>query len=428
MRRALAVLAVIGLIAVGAWAYTRPSDTVAAPSPSPTPVVAPATASATATPPPPPSPSPTATGVPFPTFAPALSVGDVKIGLAAARPSSADVSYLVVQGDVHWVTLLDLSAKQARTVAEVAFVRPPGAPREPSVRTSWTADGRRLLLTVTDTAGRMHLVLVDVEHATARALRTVDAHPDTVISPDGSRFAFSDMSADPARRGVWIGDTGTDAVRRVIADDPQRVTGPPSPLAFSPDGTQLAVRVDFNAGDTGIAIVRSDPPAEARVDPATRTVTDSTFLERGSDFDWLGAPEDAWAWEGVTHVGGVNTVYAYDLRTGSGTVVYKPVVGFILQEMRRSPRLDRFVTVERGGVIGEARGAITVRTRAGAATKVADVTLVGPSRVWWSPDGSRLYAIFGGDDSVGGVGDLLSDEGILNFCVRAPTAPGFVCP
>ena len=55
-----------------------------------------------------------------------------------------------------------------------------------------------------------------------------------------------------------------------------------------------------------------------------------------------------------------------------------------------------------------------------AVRQIASSPFIGD--VWWSGDGQRVYAIGGGDDSVGGVSDLLSGKAVTTFCRRGDIA------
>lgn len=422
MPRALAVLLVIGLIVVGAWAYLRPAAPAAAPSASPT-----ATATATAalaSPAPAATPAASASPTPSPTATPTafgqpLTTGGVTVRTAPAR-LGADFRYVTTRestGTKHWVVLLDLAGRRAHYVAEVEIAVPAGSQAAPSIAVSPSADGRSVLVAATEPDGLTQLFRLTVEAGQARHLRELDQFSTVAMSPDGSRFAFTDVSQEATRHGLWVDTVAGGASRRLISSSPLRSGGPARPLAFSPDGGQLATVVAFGPGDTGIAIVTIGG-AEARINDQSRTVEGATMLERGAAFDWRGAPGDAWAWESRDAGGGTNAVYTYDTQTAAGTLVYRPADGIVLAEVQRSPKLDRFATLERTGVARAAPGNVWVRTRAGSATKAADVGEAGPHSVWWSPDGSRLYAIVMGDDSVAGVVDLLTGEAIVTYCVR----------
>jgi Tol biopolymer transport system component len=344
---------------------------------------------------------------------------------AAGAPLSADFRYVTTRegtGTKHWVVLLDLAGRRAHYVAEVEIAVPPGSQAAPAIAVSPSADGRAVLLAATEPAGRTQLFHLAVEPGQVRALRALDQFTTAVLSPDGSRFAFTDLSV--ANPGLWVDTIAGGAARRVIASSPLRSGGPARPVAFSPDGTQLAAVVTFGPGDNGIALVATTG-TEARINDQARSVEGAVLLERGTAFDWRGAPGDAWAWEGADASGGSNAVNSYDTRTAAGTLVYRPGAGFVLAEVQRSPRLDRFATLERAGTAHAAPGAVWVRTRAGGATKAADVDEAGPRSVWWSPDGARLYAIVSGDDSVAAVVDVLTGEAIVTYCVRN-AGPGCV--
>ena len=66
-----------------------------------------------------------------------------------------------------------------------------------------------------------------------------------------------------------------------------------------------------------------------------------------------------------------------------------------------------------------------LRGQDGSAGKLGDIALVVD--MWWSKDGSRLFALTGGDDSIGGVTDLLTGKGVMQFCKRGGGAPPAPC-
>lgn len=426
MRKALAALVVVVLIAVGAWAYTRPAAPAAAPSPSPT---ATATAAAVASPTAAASPTASASPTPSPTatatvFGRPVTTGAVTVRTAPARLSD-DFRYVATRestGRTHWIVLLDLAGRRAHYVAEIEIRVPAGSEATPEIAVSPSADGRALLLAASAPDGPTQLFHVAVEGGLVRHLRELDQFSAVALSPDGSRFAFTDASQEASRHGLWVDTIAGGASRRLIASSPLRSSGPARPAAFSTDGTQLAAVVTFGPGDSAIAIVAT-AGAEARIIDQGRAVEGATLLERGSLFDWAGAPADAWAWNAPSESGGSNAVDSYDVRTAQRTLVYQPAGAQVLRQVDRHPDLDRFVTQEHEGVQGA--GAIWVRTRQGGATKVADVGEGGPRLPWWSPDGSRLYALRGEDDSVGTVVDVLTGEVIVDYCIRN-AGPGCV--
>jgi len=66
-----------------------------------------------------------------------------------------------------------------------------------------------------------------------------------------------------------------------------------------------------------------------------------------------------------------------------------------------------------------------LRGRDGYARKLGDAGFV--VETWWSRDGSRLFARVGGDDSVGGITDLLTGNRIMQFCLRGGGPPPAPC-
>lgn len=419
MRRALALVAVVVLVALAAWTLTRPASPVASPSPTPS-------ATSTAADSPTPAASPTSTGSPGPTptgtaipFGAPVTEGDVTVR-AIGRSSGPDFRYIVTgqgSGTNFWIVLLDLGGKTAQTLAQIDVVVPQGSQAVASVEVSSTSSGDRVLVAATEADGSTHLFLIEARQGAVRRLASHSTLSVAVIAADGSRYAHTDTSDDPRRAGLWVTSTNGGQNERVVADDPATSPGRPRPIAFSPDNTQIAAVVDVADQRSGVLIAPSGGGEVNEVGAGG-----GVLLEPGAEFSWGGAPGDAWAWEGVGDLGGgANAIHSFDTRTGEGTLVYRPAQGSAMHQAGRSPRLDRFFTHEGPGVIGAGPGAIWVRTRDGAATKVRDVGMTGPSRAWWSYDGTKLYAFSGGDDSVGNVVELFSGEGVVHYCLRGPT-------
>jgi hypothetical protein len=56
-----------------------------------------------------------------------------------------------------------------------------------------------------------------------------------------------------------------------------------------------------------------------------------------------------------------------------------------------------------------------------APAKLVESLMIGPP--WWSRDGSRLFALVGGDDSQGAVIDVLSRRTVVSYCRRSLAPP-----
>ena len=89
------------------------------------------------------------------------------------------------------------------------------------------------------------------------------------------------------------------------------------------------------------------------------------------------------------------------------------------------PTGDRFALLQ--GAFGRGPGAANtmwVRRLDGTATKVAESGFL--SDPWWSRDGTKLFSITGGDDSTGGISNLLGTGGGTAFCRRGGIPPGCI--
>jgi len=366
------------------------------------------------------------------TAAASRAVGEVSVRMGKVTAAS-EFRYVVSGGaDTFRVILLDLGAGAATEVATVS-VGAGGNPADgPYLFTSASRDGRAVLLTVNVPGARSTVLLLRPEAGDARELYRGSPFDRAVISADGTRYALSRAADDPAVNGVWVGTLGAGAPRRLVADDPSASGAPPVPVAFAPDGQTLAVRV--NAGD-GVSEVYLIPvaAAEGRVardlDPV-RIVGGDALAVGGANVDF-GDGREILVWTGQNPFGGANLVSLFDRETRRRTELYRPprptsqATEVTIADAAWHPRRDRFVTVERQFCCGaNLPSGVFVRGRDGTAREVARGAFF--LEVWWSRDGSRLFATTGGDDSTGSVSDLLTGTVVARYCLRGPGPPP--CP
>ncbi len=335
----------------------------------------------------------------------------------------AEFRYLVLGGDNEFrVVLLDLDAGKASEVAAVRLARAASAPALTYALLSSSADGRAVLLLVVVPEAQSSVFLLRPESGDARALvRGAVARAE--ISPDGARFAVGRNDPDRSLAGLWVGTVADGAARRLVADDPQLAGSPPVPYAFSPDGSLLVFGLGL--GETGYrATLIPVSAAEARVD---RSSGDARLV--GGEATALGpvsgaafrTPQEIFLWSSRSLFGGESVAYTYDLATKRATELYRPSADTLLGPAAFRPRAAEYATVERPICCGVGLGTVWLRGRDGSARKLGEWTFLG--EVWWSRDGSRLFATMGGDDATGEVTDLLTGRGVMRFCRRGG-APG----
>jgi hypothetical protein len=321
------------------------------------------------------------------------------------------------------LTLLDLAAGAATDVATIHVAGAFHTDAQPYVSVSASADGSVVLLAlnVPDRDGAVFLVRPDAAQATSIVGGT---SLTAVVSGDGRMLAVG-RSSGPAT-GLWIGPTG-GTLRRLIADDPSAVGSPPTPFAFSPDDSLVAVGI--GAGDTGpSAVVVQTNAAEARVDRLTgaarlagAAMTDTSGVRGAAFFD----DRQLFVWSSRGAFGGNAGVFSYDVRAQRTVAVYRPGADSAIAYAAARPGTDQFATIE-GEPFRFADLTGWLRGRDGSARSLGDLgALVG--EVWWSPDGSKLYEIVGGDDSVGGVRELVTGRGGMAFCKRGGGPPPAPC-
>jgi Tol biopolymer transport system component len=336
------------------------------------------------------------------------------------------------QGESFRILLFDEERAQPPVVVLTSGRQlvPPG----PDVRSeafTVSADGRVIVLMRRLSEQQTTYFLIRPETGELRAvLSGADLGPP-VVTADGARVAFSRKSEDPAVNGLWLLALSENppAPSRLVTDNPpQRVGSPPEPVAWSPDGQWLAIAVGL--GDSGAEIAVVDPSAgETRYDAMTDSFAGGRTRVIGPGFaaDWRGGERALLITSSRTAFGGRTQIYTADLATGATRTLYTPTLNSASGDPNLGaaiwhPSLDRFAVEEhpRQGGVGVPT-AIWVRNLNGSATKVAESPFLSPP--WWSRDGTKLFSITGGDDSTGGVSNLLGTGGGTIFCRRGGDPP-----
>jgi hypothetical protein len=340
----------------------------------------------------------------------------------------AEFRYLVLGGsDELRLVVLDLNAGRATQVATARIALPPAAPTRPSVAVAASKDGRTVLLTFDVPDATDSLFLVRPESGDAKLLLRGQLFAG-VISDDGARFAIGRIDEDPALTGLWIG-TPDGAIRRLVGDNPASTGVPPLPYAFSSDGGLLAFGLGL--GDSGReAVVMSGSSEEGRIDRSGGgpqiVGADASLVGPavGAEFRLAG---ELFVWSSRSMFGGSTVVYGYDLAAKRTIDLYRPTGDVLITAAASRPKSGQYATVERPSCCGVSplgTGA-WLRGPGGSARNLGDAALVVD--IWWSRDGSRLFAVVGGDDSVGGVMDLLTGRGVMQFCKRGGGPPPTPC-
>lgn len=354
-------------------------------------------------------PSPTATATATEVASPSPSATPGPSVAVAARPVRipSDPHYIV-----SWSTRLLMLDPTAKTATEVATIDIRGhtEPGYPYETVSSSRDGRVLLLTVVGSPTHSSLFLIRPESGEAHLMLEGVPLLGGMISPDGGLIAVGRNDLDASQRGLWIGRVADRSMRRVIAEDPQ-FRFPPVPLAFSTDNATLV----FGIGSTHVLVaglvstespeLRVDRTREPRVPGATMIgfATASEFISEGELFIWSSAQ----------FVGSAASIY--DIALKATRDLYR--VDSLGMEAKWRPGAQTFATIERPMGAGIPTGTAWLRGRDGSARKIGDVEgWVG--RMWWSRDGTKLYALVGGDDATGGVRDLLTGDQVMTYCVR----------
>jgi hypothetical protein len=344
---------------------------------------------------------------------PSALPGPSVIVTARPVPIPSDPHYIV-----SWSTRLLSLDPAAKTATEVAAIdiRGQTEPGYPYATVSSSRDGRVLLLTVVASPRNSSLFLIRPESGEAHLMLEGVPLQGGMISPDGSRFAFGWNDLDATQMGLWIGRVADRSMRRVIAEDPQ-LRFPPVPLAFSTDSATLV----FGIGTTHVLIagVISPESPELKVDRSREpTVPGATMIGVATAAEFISASELFISSSGQF---AGSAAFTYDLARRVSVELYRS--DNLGMEAKWRPGAQTFATLERPVFSGaNPPGVAWLRGRDRSAQKLRDVA-GGIGAMWWSRDGTKLYALVAGDDSNGGVVDLLTGSSVMSYCIRGGT-PG----
>ena len=376
-----------------------------------------------------PSPSATATAARSPSASPSESPGPLNMVTAVGTIPRSFHYFDVGQGASYRILLFD-EDKTDPPIVVLTSGQPtmPAGPDTPSDAFSASADGRVLVVARHQSAQQMTYYVLRPETGELRTLFSggSDLGPP-VISPDGQRIGFARASADPAVNGVWTLAVSAAADRtRLVSDLPRGAGSPPRPLAWSDDGKWLAISPVLGAGGAEVAVV--DPTAGETYFNATTNIFEggsARVLGSGYAVDWRGGEHNVLVTTSTRDVtGGRTYIYAADVTAGpnANRELYAPTRDVTLGPAVWHPSLDRYATIERPSLAGPTTPvAIWVRRLDGTASKVAESAFL--SVPWWSRDGTKLFSFTGGDDSTGGISNLLGTGGGTAFCLRGGTPP-----
>jgi hypothetical protein len=372
-------------------------------------------------------PTPTTTAVPTatPNATPTPSPQTTNQGVVLnARPTAVPPEFKYVETWPGRIVMFDLAAQRATEIATYTAVT--AEPGHPAAELSASADGRTLLVLVHVSPTEGTLFALRPESGEVRLILSGPIER-AVLSADGAGFALARHDADPRLTGLWVGAIADGPMRRLIADDPQLVGSPPIPLAFSPDGQLLGFGIGM--GDTGyrgglMPVAAAEVDAGRLRDPRV-TTPGVAMLDAATGGEFISAGE-LFIWSSRGAFGGQTLAYTYRIAPKMTTPLdmHRPSGDLQLAEAAWRPGSDEFATLERPSCCGVGiRRTLWLRGRDGSSRKLLEVgSFTGG--MWWSHDGTKLYATSGGDDSTGGVVDLLTGQQVMGFCKRGGLAPG----
>ena len=200
------------------------------------------------------------------------------------------------------------------------------------------------------------------------------------------------------------------------------MSSPPQPIAWSPDGRWLTVAAGQGDGGPQVAVV--DPAGgETHYDATANAFVGgrARVLGPGYSVDWRGGESALLITSSRSAFGGRTQISAADVTTGAIRSRYRPASDVSLGPAVMHPSLDRYAFRESPFGPPGTSSVVWVRRLDGTATKVAESAFLG--ELWWSRDGTKLFAVTGGDDSTGAISNLLGTGGGATFCRRGGTPP-----
>lgn len=323
----------------------------------------------------------------------------------------------------HRLLVLDLAARTATEFGRVNVDPTRQAPGSPQVTLSESADGRLVLLTVIPPERPGVVFLIRPERGEIHEVFRGTITGTAQLAPDGRTFALARVSSDPAIQGVWVGTRDAGLPTRLVADSPGRVGSPPLPLQLSPDGSALAVNVIAGPGQSRVALVRTGG-AESSFDPGAGRLVGGDVREVGAGraIDGLRTGGPLLVASSRDAFGGDSVLYRTAPDGTARRDVYRPGADTIVSQALWRPQRGGLAVVQHSFIFPPgSKLQVLVLDDAGTVVTRAEHAFIVD--LWWSSDGTRLFAALGGDDSTGRVIDLISGEGILAFCQRGGDRP-----
>ncbi|MFI5225608.1 MAG: hypothetical protein ACHQ3P_02920 [Candidatus Limnocylindrales bacterium] len=271
--------AVIGVLVIGGAFYMlRPGQANLGPAGAPTP-----------------SSQSTASAAPTSGATPSSAPASV-----AAGPTSSPIRLTDLPGHGR-IAFTRALGPNASTVANVFTIEPngtgltslthltAGCERDPA----WSPSGDRIVFGIgvpaksaCDSSTSQYVASMDATGGSVRRLTTVpngvfDDSP--VVSPDGSKIAFSRFDTSGTLTGIWLMNVDGSHLVRVTTTPPAASAGGDQSPAFSPDGSKLAFARDrTDNGNGSIYVVGIDGSGLRQVVPETIDAARPAFSPDGS--------------------------------------------------------------------------------------------------------------------------------------------------
>ena len=323
----------------------------------------------------------------------------------------------VTAGGVSRLYLVDLSA--SREPVEVAQVDVPGSSSgafvDLLVRDSTTPDGSLVVLAA---PGRLYALRA----VTGDATLIVEAQgvSGPVVSVDGRSLAFQRASAQGDINGVWVTLDGGPP-RLLVGEDPGFVGSPPWPFFWTSART-LGVQATAGEGSSAVALVDAGGSAIS-FDPSSFRFAGAALqlAHPANGVDASRGERDLLFWSSRGPFGGISILWTYDARTAQTRELYRPA-DFGVSRASWHPSGDRLATVEQG--LGFGLRSIWVRQADGTARRELE-TAEEIRDVWWSRDGTVLYALISTGSSTLRVDDVDNRRTMALVCAQGA---GRACP
>lgn len=342
------------------------------------------------------------------------------VHVSAVQALPAEYRYVWNNGpDTDQILLADLIAGTTAVVASISHESRPGYSAVIADATGVSADGRTVvamrhgsdlkggdIFAIRPLTGDVSLIYAS----------KFDYLAGPVISADGRRVAFQRAGASSAS-GIWVASLADGTLTRALTGEDASI----GPLALSPDGVWLAATAGMPGPLAAVVLVDTRGP-EVRVNGKTgQIVSGKAALVTGVfKADLSRGADAALLWDTIPE--SPSQVLRYDATTSRSRTLYRPGGEIGIRQATPNPVTDEYLTVEYTFGPANRGSAVWRRSPTATAVRLSDPDRIGD--VWWSRDGSAVYAVFfRSDTKYTEIVNIIGFQTVASFC--RPVVPCF---